>query len=113
MEHRHFPRKPVDMAVQVFTLQGKTYPARLLELSAIGMRIMLHDTLPERIRLVDVLLPCLEQEEYFPKRLRMFVARREDSVLGLCLVNEKTRIDVERYWYSDAGFFHADKLVNH
>ena len=113
MEHRHFPRQAIDMMVQLFTLQGKTYPARLLELSAIGMRIVVNEALPAQIRLVDVLLPCLDQDEDSPYRLRMFVARRDQSVLGLCLVNEKTRIDIERYRHAEAVFFNIGKLANY
>ena len=113
MEHRHFPRKPVDVAVQLSTIHGKTYDARLLELSAIGMRIVLQEVLPERVKLVDVFLPRMDQNGDSPyRRLRMFVARRDECVLGLCLVNERTRIDVDRYQLCTTSFFKGYRLVN-
>jgi len=107
MEHRHFQRKPVDMVVQLFTIEGKAYQAHLLDLSEIGMRVVVNETLPERIKLVDVLLPDFDQRLDLTYRMQMFVARKEGRVLGLCLLNERARIDVDRHRQCDPACLSA------
>lgn len=95
MEHRHFPRKPVDVNVQLTTTDGKCFQARLLELSAIGMRVVMIDRLPERVKVVDVRLPCFKPSHATEPSMRMFVARKQGRVLGLCLINENIKINLE------------------
>lgn len=95
MEHRHFPRKPVDVNVQLSTADGKFYQARLLELSAIGMRVEMIDRLSRQVKIVEVRLPDHNSKNTFTTPMRMFVARKHGRVLGLCLMNENAKIDME------------------
>lgn len=94
MEHRHFPRKSIDADVQLITNEGKCYQARLLEHSAIGMRVMLVDKLPERVKLVNVKMPDSVSSEKLMRSVRMFVVRKEGCILGLCLLNENAKINL-------------------
>jgi hypothetical protein len=96
MEHRHFPRKSVDVAIQVLTVEGARYQAHLLELSAIGMRVAVNGSFPEQTKLVDVLLPVSKRSPNPTQTVRMFVAHKHGSVLGLCLLNERVQFDVNR-----------------
>ena len=93
MEHRYFQRKPANIAVQIFTDKGRTYQAHLLDLSAIGMRVVVNEALPERIKVVDVQLSYADQTPAPAHRMQMFVCHKEGQELGLCLVNEEERID--------------------
>lgn len=104
MEHRHFPRKPFPLAVQLLTPNGKTYLAHVLDVSAIGMRVVVDKILPERIKLVDVLLPGSGHSTDAPSRFRMFVAHKERQVVGLCLVNERVRIDIDGLWLDTPAY---------
>jgi hypothetical protein len=104
MEHRHFPRKPFPLAVQLLTPNGKTYLARVLDLSAIGMRVVVDKILPERIKLVDVVLPSSDHSTESTSRLRMFVAHKERQVVGLCLVNDRARIDMDSPWLDISAY---------
>jgi len=95
MEHRYSTRRPVEVNAQLITHDGKCYPAQILELSAIGMRVVLKDLLPDRIKLVKIQLPIANAIDKAGRTLRMFVARKQGHVLGLCLVNENARINLE------------------
>ena len=95
MEHRQFQRKSANMAVQIFTDKGRAYQAHLLDLSPIGMRVIVNEALPERIKMVDVLLTCVDQPLAPAHCMQMFVCHKEGQELGLCLVNEEARMDVD------------------
>ncbi|MBI1425138.1 MAG: hypothetical protein GC149_16950 [Gammaproteobacteria bacterium] len=97
MEHRHFPRHVLQMAAQLCIDSGTVYPVSVLDMSAIGMRISIKSKLPDRIKLVDVLLKD-SLDPYDPTyRFRMYVARKEGQELGLCLVSETARIELNGY----------------
>lgn len=95
MEHRHSPRKPVNVAVTILANEGDPYPAQLIDLSASGMRLVIKDSLPERIKVVDVVLPGPADVPGSARSVRMFVAWKQGRELGLCLVNERIKIDDE------------------
>ena len=109
MEHRHFPRKPTDLAVQIRTYEGNTYQGHILETSAVGMRVSINDRLPERVKLVNVVLPTSAGRYAYPaKRLQMFVAWRNEYELGLCLVNEQAKIDIDCH---ETAYFMEHRMV--
>lgn len=97
MEHRHFPRKSLRMAVQLFTANGKIFQAHVLDLSAVGMRVIVNQTLPERIKVVDVLFSGSDDPQDPTYRMRMFVVHKDKREVGLCLVHERARIAVDRH----------------
>lgn len=92
------------MAVQLCIDDGIIYPASVLDLSAVGMRISINRILPDRIKLVDVLLKD-SSDPYDPTyRFHMYVARKEGQELGLCLVNETARIELGGYPHDMTAF---------
>lgn len=93
MEHRHYVRKPLNLAVRLLTCEGQIYQAQLLDLSAIGMRVVTKNRLPVREKILDVLLPESDDPHDPTYRLHMFIAHKSGCELGLCLVNEDARID--------------------
>ncbi len=95
MEHRHFPRKAVDVNVRLSTIDGKSYQAKLLELSAIGMRVVMIDRLPQQVKVVDVQIPDSNASTKSTSSMRMFVVRKHGRILGLCLMNENAKIDMQ------------------
>jgi len=111
MEHRHFQRKPANIAVQIVTDKGRTYQARLLDHSAIGIRVVVNETLPERIKVVDVLLSYADQTPAPAHRMQMFVCHKEGQELGLCLVNEGDRIDEDWQRQCNPAFSNSSKIV--
>lgn len=97
MEHRHFARKPHQLQLQIMTRSGRIYQAQMLDLSSVGMRVVTDKLLPAREKVVDVLLPDVDDnnDRQGPTyRLRMFVAHKSGRELGLCLVNEGMKIDL-------------------
>jgi hypothetical protein len=105
MEHRHSPRKPVNVAVQLVTNEGKTYDGQLRELSASGMRVILNTNMPDRIKVVDVVQLTSDDAPSAARRLRMFLTRKQGRVLGLCLMNERDQIDHD--WCQDGQYLFA------
>jgi len=97
MEHRHFPRKPLHLPAQLFSIEGTSYQAHVLDISAVGIRVVVNETLPVGLKVVDVLLPGSDPPLDPAYRMQMFVANKAGQVLGLCLINERARIDVE--WF--------------
>jgi hypothetical protein len=100
MEHRHFARKPHHRALQLMTRSGKIYPAQMLDLSAIGMRVITSTLLPEGEKVLDVLLSETDNRFDPTFRMRMFVAHKAGREIGLCLLNEGMKIDVDS-WRQD------------
>jgi len=98
MEHRHHPRERVDMPVELISGEGKTYLARILELSAIGMRVVLNEGLPGHIKSIGVRLPNRRMPTEMRSLLRMFVVHKDGLELGLCLVNEEMRSALEKFY---------------
>lgn len=97
MEHRHFPRKPLHLPAQLFSIEGTSYHAHVLDISAVGMRVVVNETLPARLKVVDMVLTGSDHLLDPTCRMRMFVVYKEGRVLGLSLINERARIDVD--WY--------------
>ena len=110
MEHRHFPRIPVDLPIRIFSIDGKCYQAQLLELSAIGMRVVMTEKFPKKLKMVDVLLPGGKRPNT-SRSERMFVAHRQGPVLGLCLLNERVKFDVNRQQLDGGVYVESCKLA--
>jgi hypothetical protein len=113
MEHRHFPRKPFHLTAQLLTTNGKIFHADVLDLSAIGMRVVLNQALSERIKVVDVLFSGSDDPLDPTYRMRMFVVHKERREVGLCLVNERSRIDVDWQRQDDPDFSGIPKVVGY
>ena len=116
MEHRHFVRKPLQLAVQLMTSSGRIYQAQVLDLSAIGMRVVTNHVIPAREKVVDVMLPDSvgPDDRLGPTyRMRMFVAHKAGRELGLCLVNEGMKIEFDSQWQSQAAFASARKVIGY
>lgn len=116
MEHRHFARKPLRLAVQLMTRNGRIYPAQVLDLSAIGMRVVTNNIVPAREKVLDVLLPdsADPDDQLRPTyRMRMFVAHKSGRELGLCLLNEGMKINLDSWLYDDPDFPGARKVAGY
>lgn len=113
MEHRHFPRKSTERVVRLITNEGYSYLAKILEVSAIGLRVMINEKLPERIKIVDVILPSSNTERAEAmQRLPMLIVRKNEYELGLCLVDEQEKINLEPAHENIENFSKARKIVN-
>lgn len=113
MEHRHYPRRPFQLMAQILTTNGKLFPVKVLDLSAIGMRVVVNQALPERIKVVDVLFSGSDDPQDPTYRMRMFVVHKERREVGLCLVNERSRIDVDWQRQDDPDFSCIPKVVGY
>lgn len=94
MEHRHSPRQATNLKAILITHEGKQYLAEITDFSSIGLRAILKETFAENIKVVEVILfvPKTSSENiYEMEPFKMFVARRQGRVLGLCLLNEQAR----------------------
>ncbi|MEJ2452432.1 MAG: hypothetical protein P8047_17540 [Gammaproteobacteria bacterium] len=96
MEHRYYPREQVHLYADMISGDGKVYPVAVVDMSAIGMRVVMEQALPERIKSVDVHLHVPSSSEEADGILRMFVARKNAQELGLCLLNDSMRITLEK-----------------
>jgi hypothetical protein len=116
MEHRHFTRKQLQLAVQLMASNGRVYQAQVLDMSAIGMRVVTNNILPAREKVVDILLPeSIDPDDQLGPtyRLRMFVAHKSGRELGLCLVNEGMKIDLDSPRLDDALFSSMRKVAGY
>jgi hypothetical protein len=95
MEHRYYPRERVHLYADMISGDGKVYPVAVMDMSAIGMRVIMEQRLPERIKSVDVYLHVPSTAGEANGVLRMFVARKNSRELGLCLLNDSKRIALE------------------
>lgn len=93
MEHRHFPRKPVDMIVQLLNTEGISSQTRVLDISAEGMRLVVKGKGPKVNEVVEVVLTDVGSTLHSTQHLRMFVIRKQASQVGLWLFDENTRRD--------------------
>jgi len=95
MEHRHSPRKPINLNAKLITHEGNCYPVNIIEISAMGMRVMVNEKLPDNVKLVDLQIQIPENKTSNNKQsLKMLITRRQGRVLGLCLFDEQERIPV-------------------
>jgi len=92
MEHRYHPRERVHLYADMISSDGKVYPVAVVDMSAIGMRVIMEQRLPESTKAVDVHLHVPATDG----ALRMFVARKNARELGLCLLNDSMRIALEK-----------------
>jgi len=113
MEHRHFPRKPFQLTALLLTTNGKIFPAKVLDLCAIGMRVAVNQPLPERIKVVDVLFSGTNDQLDPTYRMRMFVVHKGRLEVGLCLVNERSRIDIDWQRQDEPDFSCIPKVVGY
>jgi len=95
MEHRYYPRERVHLFADIISSDGKVYPVAVLDMSAIGMRVIMGQHLPEHIKSVDVHLHVPGSYSEVDGVLRMFVARKNAREVGLCLLNDSMRIVLE------------------
>jgi len=92
MEHRYYPRERVHLYADIISNDGIVYPVAVMDMSAIGMRVIMGQRLPESTKSVDVHLHVPTTDG----ALRMFVARKNAREIGLCLLNDSMRITLEK-----------------
>lgn len=109
MEHRRFKRNPLSLAVQLITGDDRAYHARALDISPIGMRVVANKRLPKNIKVMDVLLSGPVNAMIPGYRMPMFVVHKDGRDMGLCLLNEGDRIDINSQWLGDADYSGVSK----
>ncbi len=99
MEHRRFKRNEFHSTVKLITTDDRIYPASIIDVCPMGLRVINKIPLPARIKVVNVEPLITTGSRTFIGRMRMFVVHRDGKdglIMGLCLVHETDRIDFER-----------------